>query len=199
MFTGIIAELGTVRHVTCDGPGRRLAVAVAGADGLARGESIAVNGVCLTLVAHQDGVLSFDAGPETLERTNLGELEPGDRVNIERALRAGDRLGGHFVQGHVDGTARISERRRDGAWEFVTFEGAPECTDAMAPQGSVAVDGVSLTVVSVAAGRFQVMLIPHTLEHTTLGFKPVGARVNIESDILGKYVVEAVRRLGAKP
>jgi riboflavin synthase len=131
---------------------------------------------------------SFQAGPETLRRTNLGELQAGDRVNLERSLRAGDRLGGHIVQGHVDGVGRIDERVPRGDWESVWFACPPELAAQLVTKGSVAVDGVSLTVVDVERDRFSVALIPHTLAVTTLGLKQAGAAVNLETDILAKYV-----------
>jgi riboflavin synthase len=152
------------------------------------GESVAVNGACLTVVECDAESFQFQAGPETLLRTNLGELVAGDRVNLERALRLCDRLGGHLVQGHVDGVGRIAERSRQGEWETVWFSSPSELTRQMVRKGSIAVDGVSLTLVEVAADRFSVMLIPHTLENTTLGFKQSGATVNLETDLIAKYV-----------
>src|SRR5262249_15335779 len=132
--------------------------------------------------------------PETLERTNLGELVAGDRLNLERALRLTDRLGGHFVQGHVDGTGRIAERQRQGEGETVWFTCSSALTRLMVAKGSIAVDGVSLTLVDVTADRFSIMLIPHTLANTTLGVKQVGATVNLEVDILAKYVAKFLGR-----
>jgi riboflavin synthase len=152
------------------------------------GGSLAVNGACLTVVAHDARTCRFQAGPETLRRTNLGELTAGDRVNLERSLRLGDRLGGHLVQGHIDGLGRIASRDRQGDWELVWFSCPAELAAQMVSKGSVAVDGVSLTLVDVTADGFSVALIPHTLEHTTLGFKRPGASVNLETDIIGKYV-----------
>ena len=189
MFTGLVEALGCVACVEPDGAGRLLAVAEPRlAAELAVGESVAVNGACLTVV-HRDGdTFRFQAGPETLRRTNLGELAPGDRVNLERSLRLSDRLGGHLVQGHVDGLGHIALRERQGDWEVVWFSCPAELAAQMVPKGSVAVDGVSLTLVEVEAERFSVALIPHTLANTTLGFKPVGAAVNLETDILAKYV-----------
>src|SRR5262249_2547652 len=158
---------------------RQLVIAVPSLSSeLAAGQSVAVNGACLTIVERTGDRCRFQAGPETLRRTNLGELIPGDRVNLERALRLGDRLGGHLVQGHVDGLGRIAERIRQGDWELVWFGCPAELAAQMVPKGSVAVDGVSLTLVDVAADRFSVALIPHTLANTTLGFKQPGASVN---------------------
>ncbi len=200
MFTGIVETLGTVCAVEPDGPGRRLVIERARGDvGCAIGDSIAVNGVCLTVVRWDETTLVFEVGPETLARTNLGALAPGDRVNIERALLPTTRLGGHFVEGHVDGVAQIAERRREGDWEWVEFAAATELTAQMVVKGPVALDGVSLTLVAVSPGRFRVMLIPHTLRNTTLGSKGVGASVNVETDILGKYVFEALRAREATP
>ena len=200
MFTGLVEALGTVRKVEPEGAGSRLVIAAPGlAAELTLGESVAVNGACLTAVGHDPETCSFQAGPETLQRTNLAELAPGDRVNLERSLRLGDRLGGHLVQGHVDGLGRIAERIRDGDWELFWFRCPPELAAQMVSKGSVAVDGVSLTLVDVAPDRFSAALIPHTLAHTTLGFKPVGATVNLETDLLAKYVWKCLHGAPANP
>jgi riboflavin synthase len=189
MFTGLVEALGTVRERTPDGAGCRLTVSAPGLAGdLSLGESVAVNGACLTVVAHDSEVFQFQAGPETLRRTNLGELAAGDRVNLERSLKVGDRLGGHLVQGHIDAVGHVAERVPQGEWETVWFSCPSELAAQMASKGSVAVDGVSLTLVDVEAERFSVALIPHTLAHTTLGFKGPGAAVNLETDVLAKYV-----------
>jgi len=191
MFTGLVEALGTIRRVQDDAAGRRLIVAEKKlAPELSIGESVAVNGACLTVVERDSEAFHFEAGPETLHRTNLGELGAGDRVNLERALRLSDRLGGHIVQGHVDGIGRVADRQRQGEWETVWFSCPAELTRYMVSKGSVAVDGVSLTLVEVETERFSVALIPHTLEHTTLGFRPVGATVNLEIDLLAKYVAK---------
>jgi riboflavin synthase len=197
MFTGLVEALGTVRRVTSDGASCDLVIAVPelGAE-LAPGDSLAVNGCCLTLVEREEEDCHFQAGPETLRRTNLGELAPGDRVNLERALRLSDRLGGHLVQGHIDGFGRIADRRRQGDWELIWFTCSPDLTAQMVPKGSIAVDGVSLTLVEVGADRFSVAVIPHTLTCTTLGFKSVGAAVNLETDLLAKYVWKCLRSGG---
>jgi riboflavin synthase len=189
MFTGLVESLGTVREIRAGGPGTVLTVAEAAlAAELTIGESVAVNGACLTVVAREADFFRFEVGPETLRRTNLGELAPGDRVNLERSLRLADRLGGHLVQGHVDGIGRIADRVRQGEWKLVRFSCPEDLAIQMVPKGSVAVDGISLTVVEVAASWFSVALIPHTLACTTLGFKAVGAAVNLETDLLAKYV-----------
>jgi riboflavin synthase len=189
MFTGLVEALGRVESVAEENSGRRLVLAWPGLDApIALGESVAVNGCCLTAVSAEGERFTVQAGPETLLRTNLGAKSAGDRVNLERSLRVGDRLGGHFVQGHVDTTAELIERRPDGEWEFLAFRVDPEWTALMVPKGSVAVDGVSLTLVDVLADRFSIMLIPHTLAVTTLGRLRPGDRVNIEADMLAKHV-----------
>ncbi len=196
MFTGIVQTLGMVTLVERRGAGVRLAVDAAEVGRRQRvGDSVAVNGVCLTVVERSDSVLAFDLAPETLEKTNLGQLRPSDRVNIEEALRAGAPMGGHFVQGHVDGVGTIRERIRRGEFERVWFQVPRELTREMVRKGSVAVDGVSLTIVELEADGFSVELIPHTLAVTTLGFKGLGESVNIETDILGKYVLRAVQAM----
>jgi riboflavin synthase len=204
MFTGLVEALGRVERVAEEGPGRRLSLAwprpgpgPGRAEPLELGESIAVNGCCLTVVAARGEAFDVQAGPETLLRTNLGGLQAGDPVNLERSLRASDRLGGHFVQGHVDTTAVLADRRPEGEWEFLAFAIDPAWTPLMVPKGSIAVDGVSLTLVDVAADAFSVMLIPHTLAATTLGTLRPGDRVNIEADILAKHVAKLLNaRIG---
>lgn len=189
MFTGLVEALGAVCQVVPDGAGRHLVLAAPTlAAELAVGESIAVNGCCLTVVERDRESCRFQVGPETLRRTNLGELAPGDRVNLERALQLTDRLGGHLVQGHIDGVGHVELRFPQGEWETVWFRCPPELTAQMVSKGSVAVDGVSLTLVDVEPERFSVALIPHTLTNTTLGFKEQGAAVNLETDLLAKYV-----------
>ncbi|MBX9678146.1 MAG: riboflavin synthase [Gemmataceae bacterium] len=189
MFTGLVETMGNVVAATNEGEGRRLTIdSSLIADGLPIGASVAVNGVCLTAVAIRNSQFDFEAGPETLKRTNLGEVRPGDRVNLERALKVGDRLGGHIVQGHVDAVGEISKREREGEWEVVRFACPADLTSCMVPKGSITVDGVSLTLVDVNPGEFSVALIPHTMDATTLGFKPVGATVNLEVDIFAKYI-----------
>ena len=202
MFTGLVEALGRVERVRDENSGRRLSLEWPGrktlGDPLAIGESVAVNGCCLTVVEADPASDGFDvqAGPETLARTNLGGRAVGDVVNLERALRVGDRLGGHFVQGHVDTTASLADRRSDGEWEFLAFSIDPEFSPLMVPKGSIAVDGVSLTLVDVGPGRFSVMLIPHTLAATTLGTLQPGDQVNIEADMLAKHVQKL---LGFRP
>lgn len=189
MFTGLVQAVGTIKAVAEEGNGRRLRMEWPALDEpLALGESVAVNGCCLTVVAVDGVCFDVQAGPETLARTNLGSLIAGNRVNLERALRPTDRLGGHFVQGHIDTTATLVESRADGEWRFLRFQVEPEWTRLMVEKGSIAVDGVSLTLVTVGPGDFSVMLIPHTLEATTFGGLKVRARVNIEADLIAKHV-----------
>jgi riboflavin synthase len=189
MFTGLIEALGVVREVVPTGAGRDLVIETPALTGeLALGESVAVNGCCLTVVGHDAATCRFQAGPETLRRTNLGDLRPGDPVNLERSLRVGDRLGGHIVQGHIDGVGRVDRLLSDGDWVLFWFTCPPELAAQMVGKGSVAVDGVSLTLVDVEESRFSVALIPHTLAHTTLGIKRPGDPVNLETDLLAKYV-----------
>jgi riboflavin synthase len=193
MFTGLVETLGTVRDVSTDGAGTLLRIDEPTiARDLPLGASVAVNGVCLTVVAADAQSFSFQAGPETLKLTNLGDLRSGMKVNLERSLRLGDRLGGHIVQGHVDGTGRIDKRERQTEWETVWFTCALDLTKQMIRKGSIAIDGVSLTLVDVEDGRFSVALIPHTLAITTLGFKKAGDSVNLEIDMFAKYVFKAL-------
>ena len=190
MFTGLIESLGTIDSVADDGHGGKLLAVVERnlAPQLAFGESVAVNGACLTVVAQDAASFRFQVGPETLLKTNLGLLSIGDRVNLERSLCVGDRLGGHFVQGHVDAVGAIMERMNQGEWEMLRFRCPTEMTCLLVPKGSIAVDGISLTLVDVGADSFTVMLIPHTLANTTLGGKKVGDVVNLEADMLAKHV-----------
>jgi riboflavin synthase len=194
MFTGLIEALGTVVGLENDGAGRHLTlIEKTLSPQLIIGESVAVNGACLTVVEHDAESFRFQAGPETLARTNLGELVVGNTVNLERSLRMGDRLGGHLVTGHVDGMGTITSRQRQGDWETVWFQCAPQLAAQMASKGSVAVDGISLTLVDVTQNAFSVALIPHTLNMTTLGHKQVGATVNLETDLLAKYVWKCLK------
>jgi riboflavin synthase len=196
MFTGIVETLGTVREVSSDGTGTLLRIeAPALAKDSPLGASVAINGVCLTVVAADDTTFAFQAGPETLKLTNLGELKPGMQVNLERPLRVGDRLGGHIVQGHVDGVGTIERRERQADWETVWFRCDPALTRQMIRKGSITVDGISLTLVDVEPGRFSVALIPHTLAVTTLGFKKAGDAVNLEIDMFAKYVFKCLEEM----
>jgi riboflavin synthase len=196
MFTGLVEALGTVQALTFDGAGCSLTLAVPQFAGeLSLGESVAINGTCLTVVDRDAQTCQFQVGPETLQRTNLGQLRLHDRVNLERSLRLSDRLGGHLVQGHVDGLGHIAERIPQGEWVTVWFNCPRELAAQMVSKGSVAVDGVSLTLVDVEADRFSVALIPHTLANTTLGFKGPGDTVNLETDLLAKYIWKLLPQL----
>lgn len=189
MFTGLVEAMAAVLEVRDAPPGCRLVLAAPQLAATARlGDSIAVNGCCLTVVDLAGDRICFDVGPETLVRTNLGALKSGREVNVERSLKLGDSLGGHLVTGHVDGPGTLAVRRDEGAWSTFVFEVPRELARQMAAKGSVAVDGVSLTLVDVDDTSFSVMLIPHTLAVTTLGRLSVGDRVNIETDLLAKYV-----------
>ncbi len=188
MFTGLVQSLATVRAVRAEPPGKRLVLECSElARDAALGDSIAVNGCCLTVVANADGCLEFEAGPETLARTNLGELVEGRAVNLEPSLRVGDRLGGHFVTGHIEAVGTLDARHDERDWSTLWFRFPPVLARYMVSKGSIAVDGVSLTLVEVEADRFSVALIPHTLSATTLGQLRPGGRVNLETDLLAKY------------
>jgi riboflavin synthase len=197
VFTGLVQSLGTVRQVTAEGPGARLTLADPSiASGARTGDSIAINGCCLTVIDVAGDQLAFEAGPETLRRTNLGRLRAGDRVNLEASLKVGDSLGGHWVTGHIDAVGTLEAREDQADWSTMWFRTPRELTRQMASKGSVAVDGVSLTLVDVEADRFSVALIPHTLKVTTLGLRQVGDEVNLETDLLAKYVE---RQLAGRP
>ena len=196
MFTGIVEVVGTVTGVEPRGDRTTLEIeAPSIASDLAVGDSVAVNGGCLTVVGRDAGRFRFEAVRETLERSSLGELRVGSRVNLERALRAGGRLDGHIVQGHVDGTGRVGRLERDGDDVRLYVDCGPEIAGFLVEKGSVAVDGVSLTVVGVGEAGFDVALIPHTLAATTLGERRPGDRVNLEADVLGKYVKRYLERI----
>jgi riboflavin synthase len=189
MFTGIAAGTGVLRGKR--GAGGGLAFDLEAGFELAdpqEGESIAINGVCLTAYSIQGRRFTVDVSPESLTRTTLGDLAAGSPVNMERALRLSDRLGGHLVSGHVDCVATVLERRPAGAFTLFSFSLPEEWNRYLIEKGSVTIDGVSLTVNSCSAGRFEVSIIPHTLQVTTLGRLKIGSRVNIEVDIIGKYV-----------
>ena len=189
MFTGLVESLATVREVVPVGPGVRLVIREEGIALKSKlGDSIAINGCCLTVVKIDGADMSFEAGAETLQRTNLGRLTRGDAVNVESSLRMGDALGGHLVTGHIDAVGRLERREDDGAWCTMWFAVPDGLTRQMVSKGSVAVDGVSLTLVEVDEDRFSVALIPHTLDATTLGKLRPGDEVNLETDVLAKYV-----------
>jgi riboflavin synthase len=189
MFTGIIESLAQVVEIAEQPPGRRIVIRAGRlAEDARQGDSIAVNGCCLTVVAKRGESLAFEAGPETLSRTNLGELTTGRLVNLERSLTLGSRLSGHFVTGHVDAVGTLRVRLVEADWATLWFGFPGELRRQLASKGSIAVDGVSLTLVDVEPERFSVALIPHTLAHTTLGSLVIGGRVNLETDLLAKYV-----------
>jgi riboflavin synthase len=189
VFTGIIEELGTVRGIDRGPRSARLTVAgpVVLAD-VKIGDSVAVNGACLTVVGFDRESFRAEVMAETLARTNLGELRPGDRVNLERAARLGDRLGGHLVSGHIDGVGTIKSRQEVDIAIRLEVTAPETVLKYLVPKGSVAIDGISLTVIDVDSRGFSVSLIPHTAGMTTLGLKQTGSRVNLETDIIGKYV-----------
>lgn len=190
MFTGLVEGQGKVAAIVSEGDAIRLDISLPDeiGSGLGIGDSVSINGCCLTVIELADGTAAFQAGTETLSKTNLGKLSDGHPVNLERSLPVDGRLGGHFVQGHVDGVGEVAEIDRDGEWVTMWFRVPVELAKFLVPKGSVAVDGISLTVVEVKDDRFSVALIPHTLEVTTLGIRDIGHPVNIETDILGKYV-----------
>jgi riboflavin synthase len=186
VFTGLVADLGTVSAVDASDDGVRLTVQTALE--LSEGDSISVNGVCLTATSLPEGAFTADVMHESLRRSSLGALEPGSKVNLELALRAADRLGGHFVQGHVDGMGTVWDVREEGFSVVVTVGAGPEILRYVIEKGSIAVDGVSLTVSALGDDWFQVSLIPETLQRTTLGSATTGTPVNLEVDVLAKYI-----------
>ena len=189
MFTGLVAELGTVQRLARQGSSYHLTVGAKNVlDNLKIGDSVAVNGACLTVVRMDEGGFTADVMPETVRLTNIGSLQPGSKVNLERTLRLCDGLDGHIVSGHVEGLGTISEQRPEGIAVVVTIATPPELLKYIIKKGSIAIDGISLTVTEVTDTSFSVSLIPHTAKETTLGFKKVGDSVNLETDILGKYV-----------
>ncbi|MDO8588135.1 MAG: riboflavin synthase [Armatimonadota bacterium] len=194
LFTGLIEQIGTVKDLRQGAGAARLTVDLGDiASELVVGESVSVNGVCLTVVAISGTEAAFDVVRETLSRSALARLAVGERVNIERALRADGRLGGHFVQGHVDGVGRISRIHRSGGATEVEISAPREVLELIVPKGSIAVDGISLTVARRRGEGFTVAIIPHTLENTTLGSAKPGDSVNLETDILGKYAQALLR------
>jgi riboflavin synthase len=194
LFTGLVADLGTVAEVRSTTDGVRLAIESALASDLAEGDSVNVSGVCLTAVGPSGERFAADVMNETLRRSSLDGVRPGSRVNLELALAAHGRLGGHIVQGHVDGVGELTAAREDGFARVLTVTAGPELLRYVVEKGSIAVDGVSLTVTRVGDGSFDVSLIPETLERTSLGKAAPGSRVNLEVDILAKYVEKLVTR-----
>lgn len=199
MFTGLVEELGRVAALEPSGDGIRLRIdAETVLDDIELGASIAINGVCLTVVDFDNTSFSIDAVPETMERSNLNELEPESMVNLERAVRASDRLGGHIVQGHVDATTRIIEIEPydDGSFRY-DFELSDELAPYVVEKGSITLDGISLTIASLGDDQFSIAVIPHTAEVTTLGSRRVGDELNVEVDVLAKYVERHLALKGA--
>ena len=200
MFTGIVETIATITRIEGGADRATLVIdAPAVSGGVKRGDSIAVNGACLTVTAIEGGSLTFEAVAETLSRTNLGELKSGSVVNLERAMRADQRLDGHIVQGHVDAVGRVRALDRAGFDVRLFVDCEPSFCLLLVEKGSVAIDGVSLTLVGVETRGFDVALIPHTLAATTLGRRRVGDRVNLEADVLGKYVKHYVERVLGNP
>ena len=195
MFTGLIEAVGHVHRIVPTDAGSRLSVRSSLAAELACGESVSVNGVCLTVAERGSGMFTADVGPETARITTLGGLQSGQPVNLERALRADGRFGGHFVQGHVDGVGIVRELRAEGDAHWLKVGFSATLAPFLVPKGSVAVEGVSLTVAALGGDHFDVMIIPFTWTHTSLGSLRVGSPVNLECDLVGKYVARAVQLL----
>lgn len=193
MFTGLVIEMGSVENLARQGESYHLTVRARAAENLKIGDSIAVNGACLTVVAKDGGRFTADVMPETVRHTNLGDLNAGDRVNLEHTLKLTDGLDGHIVTGHVEGVGVIASRKPDGIANVVTVNAAAGLLKYIVERGSIAIDGVSLTVTQVTETGFSVSLIPHTSKETTLGFKGPGDKVNLETDILAKYVEKMLR------
>lgn len=200
MFTGIIEEIGKIRHVISGSVSGEIQIGASKVlEGTKVGDSIAVNGVCLTVTRlNRDGFCA-DVMPETLRRTNLGKLNSGDSVNLERAMAADGRFGGHIVSGHIDGVGYIHEKRPEGNAVWVKIGAPTEILDLIVEKGSIAIDGISLTVATVSDRDFQVSVIPHTGEETILLKREVGEAVNLENDIVGKYIQKFQKQLNAKP
>lgn len=201
MFTGIIQTLGRIESLSPRGGAMRMAIAAADLDtsDVALGDSIAVSGPCLTAVAISPGRFEVDVSPETLERTTLGGKRAGDAVNLEKALRLSDRLGGHLVSGHVDGLGEVLARvERDNCVQF-TLRAPQALARYIAPKGSICIDGVSLTVNAVDGAQFELLIIPHTLERTTLGELRAGSRVNLEIDLVARYLERLLAPDAAAP
>jgi len=195
LFTGLIFELGDIVSLERRGNSARLFLDAKALSQEAKlGDSIAINGTCLTIVEIRGTTLAFDISDETLKSTNLGELKVRDRVNLEPALRLSDRLGGHFVTGHIDGVGRMRSKSLEGEVYKIVIETEPWIAEYLVEKGSVAVDGISLTVVDLLRDGFSLVIIPHTAKLTTLGHKSAGDRVNVEVDILGKYVSKYLKK-----
>ena len=198
MFTGLIEAVGSVVAVREIPHGRRIEFGMELGPQLDAGESIAVNGVCLTVTSRSAEAFAVDVGPETIRATTLGSLRPGQPVNLERSLRAGDRFGGHFVQGHVDGTGVLVETRPAAEFTWMSFSFPPEHAAWMIPKGAIAVDGISLTIAALAEHQFDVQIVPFTWTHTNLAVLRPGDPVNLEFDMLGKYAVRAAQLIPSR-
>ena len=195
MFTGIVEELGTVKQVVSGSAWGQIEIAGREVlEGTKLGDSIAVNGDCLTVTNLRSGSFTADVMAETMRRSNLGSLKKGDQVNLERAMAADGRFGGHMVSGHIDGTGVISQMKQEGNAVWVTVDTSEELMRLIVEKGSIAIDGISLTVAKEMSGAFQVSIIPHTGEETTLLKKKTGAVVNLENDMIGKYVEKLMRK-----
>jgi riboflavin synthase len=196
MFTGLIEATGRLAERTLTSGGIRFRIESPLAAELKAGDSVAVNGVCLTAIVADVSAIHADVGPETLRVTTLGALTPGQIVNLERPLRADGRVGGHFVQGHVDAIGGIEDRRPEAEFEWITVSFPPHLAPLLVSKGSIAVDGISLTVATLGRDRFDVQIVPYTLEHTNLCRAKVRDRVNLECDMIGKYVIRAAELAG---
>ena len=193
MFTGIVTDVGTVERMDADQNGARLRVRTRLAGELSAGDSVSVNGACLTAATVDGDAFEADVVNQTLQLTSLGPLEPGERVNLELPMRLSDRLGGHLVQGHVDGTGEVLGSTEEGVGRRLRIRAPDELRRYLVERGSVAVDGVSLTIAALADGAFEVALVPETLQRTTLGAAEQGSRVNLELDVIARYVERLVR------
>ena len=200
MFAGIVEEMGAVKLLEKSMTGTRLTIlAKAVMDDLPIGASVSVNGACLTVIKRNDKEFTVDVSPETMTVTNLGKLAAGSPVNLERAMKLNERIGGHLVAGHVDGVGTIRERHQEGNGTVITIEAPSEILRYCIPKGSITVDGVSLTINEVTGRSFSVMIIPHTAKVTTLGIKQQEDSVNLESDLIGKYVERLLQERGQLP
>jgi riboflavin synthase len=196
MFTGLVEAVGSLIERKQTSGGYRLRIGTAMAPALAPGDSVAVNGVCLTAILAEQNEIHADVGPETVRVTTLGSLPLGSALNLERPLRADGRFGGHFVQGHVDAIGHVEELRADAEFHWLTVSFPPHLAPFIVHKGSIAVDGISLTVAGLGPDRFDIMVVPFTMSHTNLGHVKVRERVNIECDLVGKYVVRAAELAG---
>lgn len=196
MFTGLVEAVGELVERKATSGGFRLRIATSLASQVAAGDSIAVNGVCLTVILAQEHEIHADIGPETVRVTTLGSLPRCSRVNLERPLRADSRFGGHFVQGHIDAIGYVEELRADSEFHWLTVSFPLQLAPFIVHKGSIAIDGISLTVAGLGADRFDIMVVPYTMQHTNLSHVQIRDRVNVECDMVGKYVVRAAELAG---